>query len=125
MSKTLLIGILSIVGLAALVPFGLIAFSRSRPSNQPPVHPILDMDKQPKFKSQRENPMFADGRAMRPVLPGTVAREDLRVVNEVLNDPEFPAGWTAAASPTCRRTRPRTSGCCRAPSGRPTGRPGT
>ena len=35
------------------------------------------MDKQPKFRSQRANPMFADGRAMRPQLPGVVARDDL------------------------------------------------
>lgn len=42
-----------------------------------PVHPVLDMDKQPKFKGQRGNPMFADGRSMRPDLPGTVARDDL------------------------------------------------
>jgi mono/diheme cytochrome c family protein len=32
------------------------------------------MDQQPKFKAQATNPLFADGRAMRPETPGTVAR---------------------------------------------------
>jgi len=31
------------------------------------------MDAQPKYKAQRENPIFADGRADREALPGTVA----------------------------------------------------
>jgi mono/diheme cytochrome c family protein len=60
-----------------LVPFGLIALSRAGPSPARPVHLVLDMDKQPKFKGQRANLMFADGRAMRPRVPGTVARDDL------------------------------------------------
>jgi mono/diheme cytochrome c family protein len=89
MPKTL-IGILIILGVAALTPFGLIALSRARPSPEPPVHLIPDMDKQPKFRSQRENLMFADSRAMRPVIPGVIAREDLIVPNEVLNDPQGP-----------------------------------
>ncbi|NLF69939.1 MAG: cytochrome c [Candidatus Anammoximicrobium sp.] len=98
MSKTWM-GVLIVVGSAALVPFGLIALSRVRPSAEPPVHLILDMDKQPKFRTQRENMMFADGRAMRPVLPGVVAREDLVVPNEVLNDPEFPRWVDGRAEP--------------------------
>jgi mono/diheme cytochrome c family protein len=32
------------------------------------------MDFQPKFKTQAPNPLFADGRAMRPPVEGTVAR---------------------------------------------------
>jgi mono/diheme cytochrome c family protein len=78
-----------VVALLALVPPGLIALVRSRPSPVPPLHPILDMVRQPKFKPQRVNAMFADGRAMRPLVPGTEAREDLIVPCEVLNDPSF------------------------------------
>jgi mono/diheme cytochrome c family protein len=89
MPKTL-VGVLLILVLAALVPFGLIALARSRTSPTPALHPILDMDRQPRFKAQRENPMFADGRAMRPSVPGTVARDDLILPNEVLNDPAHP-----------------------------------
>lgn len=88
MLKTVL-GIILVVGAAAMVPFGLIALSRSRPSPARPIHPILDMDKQPKFRSQRQNPMFADDRAMRPLVPGVVAQGDLAVQNEVLNGPVF------------------------------------
>jgi mono/diheme cytochrome c family protein len=89
MSKTF-IGILVILATAAMVPFGMIALSRSRPSPLRPVHLILDMVRQPKFKAQSENPMFADGRAMRPLIAGVEARGDLAVPNEVLNDPAFP-----------------------------------
>ena len=80
-----------VVGLlAGLVPFGLIALARSQPSPQPPVHPIQDMFKQPKFRPQRGNPMFADGRAMRPRLPGVTASTDLQVPNEMVNDADDP-----------------------------------
>lgn len=84
------VGIISILVVVAALPFGLIALSRSRPSSALPVHLWLDMDKQQKFKGQSGTPMFADGRAMRPLIPGVVAREDMAVGNEVLNDPAFP-----------------------------------
>jgi mono/diheme cytochrome c family protein len=73
--------------LVALVPPGLIALRRSRPSPVPPLHPILDMVRQPKFPPQRGNAMFADGRAMRPPVPGSQSREDLVVPSQVLGDP--------------------------------------
>jgi hypothetical protein len=73
-----------LLAVAALVPLALIAVSRARPSPARPVHPVLDMDKQQKFKGQEGNPMFADGRAMRPRIPGTVAREDLTVDNSIM-----------------------------------------
>jgi mono/diheme cytochrome c family protein len=80
-----------VVGLlAGLVPFGLIALARSQPSTQPPVHPIQDMFRQQKFRPQQGNPMFADGRAMRPRLPGVTAMSDLQVRNEMVNDPDNP-----------------------------------
>jgi mono/diheme cytochrome c family protein len=41
---------------------------------QPRIHIFQDMDNQPKFKSQQASLVFADGRADRPVVPGTVAR---------------------------------------------------
>ena len=87
--KTLL-GFVVVALLAGLVPFGLIALARSQPSAQPPVHPIQDMYKQPKFRSAAGNPMFADGRAMRPLLPGVAARSDLQIGNELVNDADRP-----------------------------------
>jgi mono/diheme cytochrome c family protein len=61
---------------AAAVPPTLIAISRSQPAPQTRLDPVPDMDKQAKFKAQRGNPMFADLRAMRPLVAGVVARED-------------------------------------------------
>ena len=87
--KTVL-GFVVVALLAGLVPFGLIALARSQPSALPPVHPIQDMFKQQKFRPQRGNPMFADGRAMRPRLPGTTASSDLEVDNEMVNDADNP-----------------------------------
>lgn len=88
--KRTLFGIVAVLALLGLVPFGMIALSRSRPSPNPPIHPILDMVLQPKFKTQTENPMFADGRAMRPLLPGVAAKTDLLVPNQPLNEWSLP-----------------------------------
>lgn len=43
-------------------------------SEKPPVHVNPNMDSQEKFKPQEANSLFADGRAMRPPVPGTIAR---------------------------------------------------
>ena len=51
--------------------------ARATKSDLPRIHPIRDMGKQPKFKAQDVNPLFADRRAMRPLVPGTVAQNDL------------------------------------------------
>ncbi len=58
--------------LASLVPLALILRARAVPSSRPRLHLVPDMDNQPRFKAQAANPMFADGRAMRPPVPGTV-----------------------------------------------------
>ncbi len=85
-----LAGVVLVLMLLGLVPFGLIALARSRPSPAPPVRPIQNMNDQPKFKAQRENAMFADDRAMRPLAVGVLAPQDLLVPNELLDDPAFP-----------------------------------
>ena len=56
------------------VPFALAAMARAVPSSHTRIHIIQDMDNQPKFRAQHANPLFADGRAMRPPVAGTVAR---------------------------------------------------
>ncbi len=61
----------------SLVPLALIARARVSTSPLPRIQPIRDMARQPKFKAQAANPMFADGRAMRPAVPGTVAHGEL------------------------------------------------
>ena len=65
---------LALLGLAAL---GL-AGCRGMTSERPPIHPVLNMDFQERFEEQEANPFFADGAAMRPPVPGAVARGRLR-----------------------------------------------
>ncbi len=54
-------------------------------SDKPPVHVNPNMDSQEKFRAQAANDLFADGRAMRAPVPGTVARGFLQ---------EDPVWWT-------------------------------
>ncbi len=54
-------------------------------SDKPPVHINPNMDSQEKFRAQTANSFFADGRAMRKPVPGTVARGFLQ---------EDPVWWT-------------------------------
>ena len=65
---------LMIAGCLALIPPLVFARMRAVPSPNRPIHIFYDMDFQPKFKTQVGNPLFADGRAMRPPVEGTVAR---------------------------------------------------
>jgi mono/diheme cytochrome c family protein len=55
-----------------------LAGCRGTVSEKPPIHPVLNMDFQEKFEAQEANDFFADGRAMRSLPPGTVARGFLR-----------------------------------------------
>ncbi|MBM3319595.1 MAG: cytochrome c [Candidatus Eisenbacteria bacterium] len=58
----------------SLIPFAVATKNRAARKSEPRRQIIPDMDQQPKFKAQQANPLFADGRAMRPEVPGTVAR---------------------------------------------------
>jgi len=58
----------------SLVPIAFIARARTTRSSQPRVHVVPNMDNQQRFKSQQPNNWFADGRAMRLPVEGTVAR---------------------------------------------------
>ena len=77
MPKPIIYGILILITLAAIPP-ALIAQARAVHAKKPRIHFIQDMDNQPKFRAQHANPLFADGRAMRPPVVGTVARGELR-----------------------------------------------
>ena len=89
MSK-ITMGLILVLIVASMFPFALVARSRASHSPNLAPHLILDMDKQPKFKAQRPADMFADGRSMRPEVPGTVAQEDMVLPPEILNDPNDP-----------------------------------
>ncbi|HSO23245.1 MAG TPA: cytochrome c [Chondromyces sp.] len=56
------------------VPLALIMRARVTTSPNPRIHVVPDMDNQPRYEAQSRNPLFADRRAMRPPVPGTVAR---------------------------------------------------
>jgi mono/diheme cytochrome c family protein len=57
---------------------GLSSCVRGCTSSLPPVHPNPSMDDQPKLLAQAESGFFYDGSGMRPPVPGTIARGELR-----------------------------------------------
>jgi mono/diheme cytochrome c family protein len=59
------------------LPLALIARARVTHSTEPRIQIMQDMGVQPKYKEQATDDVFADDRAMRPKIPGTVARGDL------------------------------------------------
>lgn len=64
---------------ASWIPLALFARAFVSKSSQPRVHLFQDMDNQAKAKAQGASPVFADGRAMRGEVPGTIARGELRL----------------------------------------------
>jgi mono/diheme cytochrome c family protein len=66
-----------LIAVACMPPL-MIARSRVTTSRTPPLSSFPDMDYQPKFKAQTKTNLFADGRAMRAPVPGTVARGQLQ-----------------------------------------------
>lgn len=98
MPRWLLYSVITLVVLS-WVPLALIARARFVKSTKPRIHLIQDMDNQPRFKSQQRNAMFADRRAMRPPVEGTVARGAVdpdTVVASGLSDPANPESWVEA-----------------------------
>ncbi len=63
---------------------------RGLPKEKPPIHLNPNMDIQEKYKPYRSSSIFADGSAMRPPVPGTVARGHLK------EDTAFYFGQTAS-----------------------------
>jgi hypothetical protein len=68
---------LLIAVVASWMPFALIARARAVRSSRPRIQIFHDMGKQPRYNPQAPSALFADGRAMRPEIPGTVARGQL------------------------------------------------
>lgn len=64
--------------LTGLIGLVLLAGCRGTRSEEPPVHPNLNMDFQSRFDPQEANSFFADGRSMRTPVEGTVPRGHLR-----------------------------------------------
>ncbi len=72
-----------VVVLAVFPPL-LIAKYRAETKSLPRIHPIQDMSFQEKYKPQAPSKLFADGRAMRKPVPGTISETGLEE-NEHLN----------------------------------------
>ncbi len=68
--------------LLAAIPVALISKARVTTSKLPRIHLIQNMDNQPRYKAQQYNVLFADRRAMRPQVEGTVARGELDLTQE-------------------------------------------
>jgi len=62
---------------ASLVPAAVVLNMRASTDDRPRWHVFFDMDFQPKKKAQQTTTIFADGRAARPQIAGTVARGTL------------------------------------------------
>ncbi len=62
---------------AATIPLALIFRARTSYSDKPKIHIIQNMDNQPKFVSQEANSLFLDGRAMRPLVDGTISQTQM------------------------------------------------
>jgi mono/diheme cytochrome c family protein len=74
--KWMLIAV-SIVGLIALIPPLFAMRMRVTNADKPRFHVFFEMDFQPKKLPQQTSSLFADGRVMRPHVPGTIARGEL------------------------------------------------
>jgi mono/diheme cytochrome c family protein len=59
----------------SFVPLAFIARGRFNVTTEPRIHLVWDMDWQKKVQAQNASPLFDDGRANRPPVAGTVARE--------------------------------------------------
>jgi len=70
--------VLLLLASLALIPVACVARARVVRSPVPRVHVVPDMDNQGRYKAQQLNPWFADTRAMRLPVDGTVARGQLR-----------------------------------------------
>lgn len=89
----------------------ILAGCRGSVSEKPPIHLNPNMDAQERFEAQEANPFFADGRAMRQPVPGTVARgmlkEDTRFFLGREADGKYVSTMPIEATPLYDRGRER------------------
>src|SRR5207248_1779339 len=71
------VGALLVLLVASWIPLAFFAKARASTSPLPRVSLAQDMGTQPKYREQQTSPIFADGRADRPRIDGTVARGQL------------------------------------------------
>ena len=69
-----LIYVLLLGGITSLVPLTLFLMHSTSHHKEPRIHLWQDMDNQIRYNAQQSSALFADGRAMRPAVPGAVGR---------------------------------------------------
>ena len=74
----IVVGLIVLI-IATWVPLYPLYKMRTSYSDKPKIHFVQDMDIQPGFRAQEAHPMFADGRAARAPVAGTVARGHLQL----------------------------------------------
>lgn len=84
------VGLVAVV--ASWVPLVLFARGRVERSQSPRISLVQDMGSQPKYREQQSSEVFADGRADRPHVPGTVARGDVQ------EDDHYYRGYTLSTA---------------------------
>ena len=87
-----MIALFLIATFATFLPLVISALARFGVTDQPRISFIQDMGTQPKYREQQFSPVFADGRAARPVITGTVARGHLQ------EDDAYYLGYTGIAN---------------------------
>ncbi len=98
--KTNLIGVLLQLGL--IIP--LMGCFRGTPSENTPIHLVLNMDDQEKFKPYAKNTFFKDESSMRMPVEGTIARDDLHD-----DKPEYYTGKSASGTLVAKNQVPLSS----------------
>lgn len=104
-------GVIISTTVVALIPFAVIAKARASKSPEPHYHIFSDMDFQEKVKSDSAFDLFADGRANRGVIGGTVARGQLRAEKDLYEgvepDPggEFASKWVVGLPASIKPTK--------------------
>jgi mono/diheme cytochrome c family protein len=83
-----LVAIFLVAVVVSWLPLVVAARRRVQTSPDPRIQIMQDMGNQPRYKAQMTSPVFADGRADRPEIPGTVARGHLD------NDDHYVHGFT-------------------------------
>ncbi len=87
-------------GLFALVLAAIfLAGCQGSVSQKSPIHINPNMDRQERFEAQEANPFFADGRAMRPPVKGTVARGFLKEDAALWTGMTESGAWTSIPVP--------------------------
>ena len=87
-----LVAVFLILVVVSWLPLVVAARRRVSTSESPAIHLMQDMGTQPKYKAQHVSEVFADGRADRPPIAGTVARGRLD------EDDHYVRGYTKNAA---------------------------